>query len=146
MTKSNHSNTLPIVAATISRFIEGGFGSAELVIVSAVRPGRPGVIVVAFIHLPALSAILPRGSSRHPRFPGVAGSLAHSRDRGKDKSGNTPVAGLHRQALAALREAGEWAAQVLAFLQGYRAGRLRRALVIRSVGRISTAQSADAGG
>jgi len=50
------------------------------------------VIIVAFIRLPAASEILPKGSSRHPRFPVVAGSLAHSRDRGKGKSRNTRVA------------------------------------------------------
>src|ERR1700730_8054403 len=39
----------------------------------------PGVIVVAFIRLPAPSDILHKGSSRHPRFRAVAGSLTHSR-------------------------------------------------------------------
>ncbi len=54
---------------------------------------------MAFTPLPAPSDILPKGSSRHPRFRAVTGSLAHSRNSGKDKSRGTRVAGPHRQAL-----------------------------------------------
>src|ERR1700730_4659866 len=84
MTKSNHSKTLPIVAATISRFIEGGFGSAASGIVSAVMSGLPGVIAVAFIRLPAPSDIYsPKVRADIPRFRVVTGTLAHSREEAK---------------------------------------------------------------
>src|ERR1700730_2012572 len=68
MTKSNHSNTLPIVAATISRFIEGGFGSTESGIVSAVISFLPGVIVVTFIREPAASGYFPEARGGIPDF------------------------------------------------------------------------------
>src|SRR5205807_4664164 len=79
--KSNHSNTLPIVAATISRLIEGGFGSTAAVNVSAVISGLPcRVRNAAFIRQSAHSDKSHRGASRHsPDSEWLLGSFAHPR-------------------------------------------------------------------
>src|SRR6202048_1755944 len=100
MTRSNHSKTLPIVAAAISRFIEGGFGSAAAGNVSAVMSGLPGVMVAAFIRLPGpLRHIAQRLEPASPFSGWVRTACPLRGDKGKDNPRSIRAAAPPRHAL-----------------------------------------------
>src|SRR5271155_30849 len=92
MTKSNHSKMLPIVAATISRRIDGCFGSTPACNVSAVIFGLQDVVVARATCSSTSRSAHSRGLSRHSPDRGcLQVSFAHFGDRGKYKSRGVAV-------------------------------------------------------
>src|SRR6516162_2769988 len=76
---------LPMVAATISRRIEGCFGNIPVCNLSAVMLGLPNVVQAQPVH--RFIASPSRGSSRQPQILGGRGQLHPFQIISKEKSG-----------------------------------------------------------